>query len=184
MPWDLEQDTNCLFFVDDGTLCTSTPTMMRNVSILKRSIELLADYFLKIGIHIEPTKTELMHFTAFDLSKGPCTFKHKCQLDLFFNVAGVTHCVQPKGVWRYLGFFFDSFLKFHHHVRYYTNKAFSTIRACGMLGNSRRGLSPRNRTLAYIQGGHASGFNLWTGIVVCGGWERSKETPHDDEEGA
>ncbi len=165
-------------------LCTSTPTMMRNVSILKRSIELLADYFLKIGIHIEPTKTELMHFTAFDLSKGPCTFKHKCQLDLFFNVAGVTHCVQPKGVWRYLGFFFDSFLKFHHHVRYYTNKAFSTIRACGMLGNSRRGLSPRNRTLAYIQGGHASGFNLWTGIVVCGGWERSKETPHDDEEGA
>jgi len=147
--WDLKQDTNCLFFVDDRTLCVSTPTMTCNVSILKRSIELLANYFLKIGIRIEPTKTELMHFTAFDLTKGPHTFKHKCQPDLFFDVAGVTHHVQPKGVWRYLGFFFDSFLKFHHHVHYYTNKAFSTIRACSMLGNSQRGLSPRNRTLAY-----------------------------------
>ncbi len=82
--WDLKQDTNCLFFVDDRTLCVSTPTMTCNVSILKRSIELLANYFLKIGIRIEPTKSELMHFTAFDLTKGPHTFKHKCQPDLFF----------------------------------------------------------------------------------------------------
>ncbi len=91
LPWDLKQDTNCLFFVDDGMLCASTPSMTRNVTILKRSIELLADYFLKIGIRTEPTKTELMHFIAFDLSKGPRTFKHKCQPDLFFDVAGVTH---------------------------------------------------------------------------------------------
>jgi hypothetical protein len=52
-------------------------------------------------------------------------------------------------VWHYLGFFFDRMLSFKEHVRFYSTKAFMTVRAMGMLGNSVCGLSPRNKQLLY-----------------------------------
>jgi hypothetical protein len=57
--------------------------------------------------------------------------------------------VKPTDAWRYLGFFFDAYLKFTAHVKTYTNKGFSTIRACNMLGNSIGGLGPKQRVLCY-----------------------------------
>lgn len=145
-PWDyLEQDVNCLFYVDDGAFFTASPSMATNINRLTQTLHMLTDLFLKIGIHIEPAKLELMHFTAFDVSASQRKFLHKKQPSLFFYNTEV----RPLEIWRYLGFFFDTFLSFVHHTKYYTNKAFSSIRACNMLGNSCRGLNPRNRRLAY-----------------------------------
>ncbi|KZV69653.1 hypothetical protein PENSPDRAFT_562408, partial [Peniophora sp. CONT] len=53
-------------------------------------------------------------------------------------------------VWRYLGFFFDTFLTFKEHVKFYANKALSTVRAMPLLGNSKRGLPPHSKRLIYI----------------------------------
>src|SRR6201994_4592834 len=41
---------------------------------------------------------------------------------------------------KYLGFFFDSRLSFSSHMTFYFSKAFSTIKALCMLGNSIKGL--------------------------------------------
>jgi hypothetical protein len=57
--------------------------------------------------------------------------------------------LRPEVVWHYLGFFFDRMLSFKEHVRFYSTKAFTAVRAMGMLGNSVRSLSPRNKRLLY-----------------------------------
>ncbi|CAA7270890.1 unnamed protein product [Cyclocybe aegerita] len=57
--------------------------------------------------------------------------------------------LKPKTYWRYLGFYFDRRLTFHENVHYYATKAFTTVQAMRMLGNSTRGLSPKQRRLLY-----------------------------------
>src|SRR6266550_4288152 len=61
----------------------------------------------------------------------------------------IAYDIKTKDQWRYLGFYFDPCLKFNIHVKLYVNKAFSTIRACQMLGNSCRGLRPKQRAQVY-----------------------------------
>ena len=77
---------------------------------------------------------------------------------------GKAYEVQPSKIWHYLGFFFDSFLHFDFHVQYYTNKGFSTIRACNMLGGSCSGLGPKQRVIcynAYVVSVLTYGLPLW-----------------------
>ncbi|KXN91389.1 hypothetical protein AN958_00912 [Leucoagaricus sp. SymC.cos] len=57
--------------------------------------------------------------------------------------------LHPKLFWWYLGFYFDRQLTFHEHVQYYSTKAISMVHTMGMLGNSLRGLSPRQKQLLY-----------------------------------
>ncbi|CAA7267573.1 unnamed protein product [Cyclocybe aegerita] len=76
---------------------------------------------------------------------------------------GVTP-LKPKTYWRYLGFYFDRGLTFHEHVRYYATKAFTTVQAMRMLGNSTRGLSPKQRHLLYrscVVPIATYGYRLW-----------------------
>ena len=63
----------------------------------------------------------------------------------------VPHSIQKKKKKkkRYLGFFFTPTLDWSYHIQFYTNKAFSSVRACAMLGNSIRGIGPKQRSLAY-----------------------------------
>ncbi|CAA7268146.1 unnamed protein product [Cyclocybe aegerita] len=66
--------------------------------------------------------------------------------------------------WRYLGFYFDRGLTFHEHVRYYATKAFTTVQAMRMLGNSTRGLLPKQRHLLYrscVVPIATYGYRLW-----------------------
>ena len=51
--------------------------------------------------------------------------------------------------WRYLGFFFDQSLSFQEHSKRYSTKALTTVKAIVSLGNSVRGLSPKNKRLLY-----------------------------------
>ncbi|PPQ93109.1 hypothetical protein CVT25_002994, partial [Psilocybe cyanescens] len=76
---------------------------------------------------------------------------------------GATH-LKPKLYWRYLGFYFDRKLTFTEHVRYYSTKALSTVKAMNMLGSSTRGLRPVQKRVLYracVLPIVTYGFRLW-----------------------
>lgn len=82
-----------------------------------------------------------------------------------------------------MSFYFDHKLSFQEHVRYYTTKALTTIRALGMLGNSSRGVSVVHKHLLYracvvsvatyglqlwyLQGSHHVGLAKHFSMVQC-----------------
>ncbi|KAF8686151.1 hypothetical protein AX14_003894 [Amanita brunnescens Koide BX004] len=140
--------TRCLFFVDDGIIITASPSLQTNVAILRLYLLLLLQALGDIGLQVEASKTELMHFYAFKLTASR-RLAIVQQPHLTFTWKQVDHDISPSTRWRYLGFFFTPTLDFSYHVQFYTNKAFSTIRACSMLGNSVRGIGPRQRAHAY-----------------------------------
>ena len=58
--------TRCLFFVDDGIIITASPSLQTNVAVLCLYLLLLLQALGDIGLQVEASKTELMHFYAFD----------------------------------------------------------------------------------------------------------------------
>ena len=141
--------TRCLFFVDDGVIITASPSLQTNIAILRVYLLLLLQALSDIGLQIEASKTELIHFFAFELSVARRLVAVEHQPHLDFTWQTVQYDIPPSARWRYLGFYFTPTLDFSFHVQFYTNKAFSTIRACAMLGNSVRGIGPRQRAHAY-----------------------------------
>ena len=140
--------TRCLFYVDDGVIITSSPSLQTNIAVLRIYLLLLLQALSDIGLQVEASKTELIHFFAFELSAArKLAISHQPHLDFTWRM--VRYDIQPSERWRYLGFFFTPTLDFSFHVQFYTNKAFSTIRACAMLGNSVRGIGPRQHAHAY-----------------------------------
>ncbi|KAF8655068.1 hypothetical protein AX14_008208 [Amanita brunnescens Koide BX004] len=140
--------TRCLFFVDDGMIITASPSLQTNIAVLRLYLLLLLQALVDFGLQVETSKTELMHFFAFELSAARrLAITH--QPHLTFTWKQIDYDIPPAARLRYLGFFFTPMLDFSFHVQFYTNKAFSTIRACTMLGNSVRGLGPQQRAHAY-----------------------------------
>ncbi|KAF8702623.1 hypothetical protein AX14_014398 [Amanita brunnescens Koide BX004] len=140
--------TRCLFYVDDGVIITALPSLQVNIAVLRLHLLLLLQALSDIGLQVEASKTELIHFFAFKLSASRrLAITHQPHLDFTWRM--VQYDIRPTDRWRYLGFFFTPTLDFSYHVQFYTNKAFSTIRACSMLGNSVRGIGPRQRSHAY-----------------------------------
>ncbi|KAF8678982.1 hypothetical protein AX14_004665, partial [Amanita brunnescens Koide BX004] len=140
--------TRCLFFVDDGALITASPSLQTNVDILRLYLILLLQALSNLGLQVEASKTELIHFFAFELTASR-RLAISLQPHLSFTWRMKNYDIVPTARWRYLGFFFTPTMDFSFHVQYYTNKAFSTIRACNMLGSSVRGIGPRQRSHAY-----------------------------------
>ncbi|KAF8639255.1 hypothetical protein AX14_010109 [Amanita brunnescens Koide BX004] len=140
--------TRCLFYVDDGVIITASPSLQMNIAILCIYLLLLLQALSDIGLQVEASKTELIHFFAFELTAARrLAINHQPSLD--FTWRSINYNIRPSHLWRYLGFFFTPTLDFSYHVQFYTNKAFSTIRACSMLGSSVRGIGPRQRAHAY-----------------------------------
>jgi hypothetical protein len=129
-------------YVDDGTIMAQNPRLEDNLPPLIAAYEWIVRAFTSLGLVLEHDKSEAFHFSrargftplSIDLGYAPYT--------------GATP-LRPKPVWRYLGFFFDRKLQFKEHIRYYSTKALSTVRAMGMLGNSVRGLDPMQKRLLY-----------------------------------
>ncbi|KAH9933219.1 uncharacterized protein BXZ73DRAFT_23130, partial [Epithele typhae] len=88
-------------------------------------------------------KTEACHFSrkpartdpTLDLGEAPFT--------------GETP-LKPVEVLRHLGFYLDRRLTFRQHVRYYGSRAASTAQSMLMLGNSVKGLQPKQRRTLYV----------------------------------
>ncbi|KAF8662009.1 hypothetical protein AX14_007127, partial [Amanita brunnescens Koide BX004] len=140
--------TKCLFFVDDGIIITASPSLQTNIAILRLYLLLLLQALGDIGLQTEASKTELIHFFAFELTAAR-RLAIVQQPHLTFTWKQVHYDIAPAPRWRYLGFYFTPTLDFSFHVQFYTNKAFSTIWACSMLGNSVCGIGPKQRAHAY-----------------------------------
>ncbi|KAJ2927540.1 hypothetical protein H1R20_g9555, partial [Candolleomyces eurysporus] len=127
---------------DPNQMGGSAPALHRKSGALPHAPVIVFELFTKSGLALEHDKTELFHFTrartGFDRS-----------LDLGYVPYTGNNPLKPKTYWRYLGFYFYRKLMFQEHIRYYATKALTTVMAMRMLGNSMRGLSPRNKCILY-----------------------------------
>jgi hypothetical protein len=110
--------------VDDRTIIVQFKSLSDNLIPLKEAYWVINDILLEFGLVLEHDKSEVFHFTRTRKDIPP-------PLALDNNIL-----LTPKTHWHYLGFFFDKTLSFKEHVRFYSTKAFSTVLAMRMLGNS------------------------------------------------
>lgn len=152
-------DTECglISYVDDGTVIVQSKSLNDNVQVLSKSYAILFRLFTALGLVLEHDKSEVFHFDRSHSQDNP-------PVDLGFAPYTGDTPLKPKTYWRYLGFFFDHKLLFNEHVRFYSTKAFTTVQAMRMLGNSTRGLDPIHKRILY----HACvlpiatyGFRMW-----------------------
>ncbi|CAA7270778.1 unnamed protein product [Cyclocybe aegerita] len=138
----VQLNTMLLSFVDDGTILAQSKQLDDNNVGLRKAYKIIYLLFVAFTLVLEHNKTELFHFSHRHDAYNPL-------LDLGYAPHTSAMPLKPKTYWRYLGFYFDCRLTFHEHVRYYATKAFTTVQAMRMLGNSTRGLSPKQRHLLY-----------------------------------
>jgi hypothetical protein len=129
-------------YVDDGTVVVQAREIATNCIVLYHAYATLVVLCTAAGLAMEHSKTELFHFTR--AHKG-----WDQSLDLGFAPFTGNTPLKPKKFWRYLGFFFDRRLTFQEHFRFYTTKSLTTVMAMRMLGNSARGLTPKNKRILY-----------------------------------
>ena len=113
--------------------------------------------FTALRLVLEHDKSEVFHFSRARRFNAP-------SIDLGFAPFTGATPLKPKPVWRYLGFFFDRKLLFREHVKFYATKAFTTVKAMGMLGNSNRGVTPAQKRLLYrscVVPVYTYGARLW-----------------------
>ncbi|PPQ93709.1 hypothetical protein CVT25_001800, partial [Psilocybe cyanescens] len=109
---------------------------------LKWAYGVIFELFKKFGLALEHDKSEVFHFDRSHSKDNP-------PVDLgYAPYTGLTP-LKPKLYWRYLGFYFDRNLTFTEHVRYYSTKALSTVKAMKMLGSSTQGLRPVQKRVLY-----------------------------------
>jgi len=143
-----------LFFVDDGLLISQEKSYELSSAFLFSSYNMISKILTDVGLVMEHNKSEIFHFTRAHNPPNP-------PIDLT-SIGGPI--LQPKPIWRYLGFLFNRKLNFHHHVHHYATKCLSTLNAMKMLGNSSRGLLPTQKRLLYrtcIIPIALYGFQLW-----------------------
>jgi len=89
---------------------------------------------------LEHRKTEVFHFSRLqEVFNLPL-------LDLNQLGSLVLHL---KNTWCYLRFIFDRKLLFWQHIKFYSNKALSTVKCMKMLNNSMYKLLPQQKCLLY-----------------------------------
>jgi hypothetical protein len=91
-----------------------------------------------MGLVLEHNKSEGFHFSQKHSDSNP-------DIDLGYAPYTGATPLHPGTTWQYLGFFFDCALTFQEHVKRYTNKALTTVRAMLALGNSVHGLQPKHK---------------------------------------
>ena len=140
--------------VDDGLLVSQGRTYNKTLPELTSSYSIVSDLMASFGLVMEHDKSEIFHFSRAHNDSNP-------ELDLSAIGAPI---LKPKTYWQYLGFYFDRRLSFKEHVRFYSTKVLTTIKAMGMLNNSSRGFLPFQKRLlyrSYVVPIATYGFQLW-----------------------
>ena len=106
-------------------------TYIKSNAFLFCSYSIITSLFDQFRLAIEHGKLKNFHF-----SRSTRNF-NLFLLDLS-PVGGLL--LQPKNMWKYLGFVFNRKTFFHWHIQFYSNKVFSTVKEMNMLGNSIRDL--------------------------------------------
>jgi hypothetical protein len=113
----------------------------RCLHTLRARYSVCTDWLAKVGLAIEPEKTELMFFQKpYEHNPMPAPSRiilPDRDINSYFTVSPVENL-------RYLGFFINRRLNWEHHVCTMCNQARASIKALMVLGNSIRGLSMAN----------------------------------------
>jgi hypothetical protein len=120
------QNLGCIIlsYVDNSTIIVQLKSLLDNLVPLKEVYWVINDILSSFGLVLKHDKSEVFYFTRTGKDIPPPL------------ALGNDILLTPKSVWRYLGFYFDKTLSFKEHVCYYSTKAFSTVLAMRMLGNS------------------------------------------------
>jgi hypothetical protein len=116
-------------YVDDGTIIVQSDTWGKNLVKLKSAYKIVFELTQSMGLVLKHSKSEGFHFSWKHSDSNP---------DINLGYAPYTGAtpLHPGTTWQYLGFFFHCALTFREHVKHYTNKALTTVRAMLALGNS------------------------------------------------
>jgi len=149
-----EIPTDILSFVDNELWISQEKSYSLSNSFLLCSYNIISKILIDTGLVMEHNKTEVFHFTRARHPPNPS-----------INLTSLGGpIINPKPIWRYLGFFFDRKLNFHYHTYFYATKYLSTLSTMKMLGNFSRGILPMQKRLLYrtcILPIALYGFNLW-----------------------
>jgi hypothetical protein len=128
-------------YVDDSTIIVQSDMWGKNLVKLKLAYKIVFELTRSMGLVLEHNKLEGFHFSQKHGDNNP---------DIDLNYAPYTRAtpLHPGTTWRYLGFF-NCALTFREHVKCYTNKALTTVRATLALGNSVCGLQPKHKSMLY-----------------------------------
>jgi hypothetical protein len=130
--WQFQLDApeaSLMSYVDDGTIIVQSHSWTENLANLKSAYSVVFKLMEALGLVLEHDKSEAFHFSRKDRDDDP-------PVDLGYAPYTGQTPLQPKTVWRYLGFFFDRKLSFKEHTQRYSTKAFTTVKAMASLGNS------------------------------------------------
>jgi len=120
-------------FVDDGPFISQSKLLHISNCCLFYSYNIITNLLEKYSLIVEHSKTEVFYF-----NKSQGTFNPP-PLDLS-SIRG--NILQPKNMWKYLGFIFNRKLFFHQHVNFYSNKAMSIVKCMKILSNLNQGINP------------------------------------------
>ena len=141
------------FYVDDGLIVGTAATTLDVHNRLRDTYHLCSTQLTRLGLVIEDVKTEYSHFPPPRPRVRSPDHPRLVWWNEFQAAAPLVvdnRAITPSDVWRYLGVFFDPGLTFVPHIKRYAQSAMNTVRAMLCLGNSERGLSPRQKRRLYI----------------------------------
>jgi hypothetical protein len=110
------------------SLCSQTRGIKTLVK-LKLAYKIIFELTQSMGLVLEHSRSEGFHFSWKHGDSNP-------DIDLGYAPYTRATPLHPGTTWQYLGFFFDCALTSCEHVKHYTNKALTTVRAMLTLGNS------------------------------------------------
>ncbi|KAI6108236.1 hypothetical protein F5141DRAFT_983992, partial [Pisolithus sp. B1] len=121
-------------------LYTSSTSLELNVSILCDSFSTVTHILENLGLTIEPSKSELTHFSWRRKETQP-------HIDLMHH--NTPYHVKPSETIKWLGVWLDSKLSFRKHVQMITTKAHRIAAGIQMLANTVKGLHQSCLCLIY-----------------------------------
>ena len=127
-------------YIDDISITSFSDSLEDNVTTLKRGLSVAVEELGRIGMEIDPDKTELQHFSRRPRDSCPA---------FAANIYGKQLSVVPTKAMRWLGIFFDRRLSFNEHVKIMCARSSSIITGLRVLANTVRGLSQSNLRLLY-----------------------------------
>ena len=122
-------------YIDDFSFLAISHSDITNTTALEGSLHQTVALFEDAGMRIDPSKSELIHFSW---GRKPCT------APITTTLYGKDLRINPKDVVRWLGIFFDSKLRFSKHVEIMCNRATSVANSICVLANTVRGLHQKH----------------------------------------
>ena len=127
-------------FVNDSLFISQEKLLKKNNTNLFCSYNIIFSLLKQFSLVVKHGKSEVFHFSR------SCNVFNLSPLNL--NHIG-SSILKPKEIWCYLSFIFDRKLFFWQHVKFYANKALSTIKCIKMLKNSNQELLPHQKHFLY-----------------------------------